>query len=154
QKRDLDRLAVNAADTSARRGQIALTQLRYIEAAKRFGDAAAVFPPGSAHEDKRIGYLEREASALHQQGYEFGDNDSLRAAIERNKGLVDLKPGGRLPHKRIRTQDKLGLALLRLGDQEGATIPLEEAVAAYRAVLQERTRERVPLQWAQTQSAL
>jgi hypothetical protein len=68
QRRDLDRLAVNAADTSARRGQIALTQLRYIEAAKRFAEAAAVFPPGSANEDKRIDYLEREADALYQQG--------------------------------------------------------------------------------------
>ena len=31
---------------------------------------------------------------------------------------------------------------------------LEEAVAAYRAALSERTRERVPLDWAQTQNNL
>ncbi len=30
----------------------------------------------------------------------------------------------------------------------------EEAVAAYRAALQERTRERVPLDWAMTQNNL
>jgi hypothetical protein len=33
QRRSLDRLAVQAADTSARRGEIALTRLRYLEAA-------------------------------------------------------------------------------------------------------------------------
>ncbi len=40
QRRALDRLAVNAAETSARRGEIALTRLRYAEAAKHFANAA------------------------------------------------------------------------------------------------------------------
>jgi tetratricopeptide (TPR) repeat protein len=97
QRRDLDRLALNAADTSARRGQLALTRLRYSEAALRFADAAAVFPPGSAHEDKRIDYLQREASALYLQGREFGDNNALRSAIERNRRLLDLRPRERMP---------------------------------------------------------
>src|SRR2546423_8127416 len=60
QRRALDRLAVNAAETSARRGEIALTRLRYAEAATHFANAAAGFPPNSAYEDKRIGYLRRE----------------------------------------------------------------------------------------------
>src|SRR5262245_15703268 len=88
QRRSLDRLAVNAAETSARRGEIALTRLRYAEAATHFANAAAVFPPKSAHEDKRISYLEREASALYQQGNELGDNGALLSAIERRKRLV------------------------------------------------------------------
>jgi hypothetical protein len=33
-------------------------------------------------------------------------------------------------------------------------LPLEEAVTAYRDALLERTRERVPLQWATTQNNL
>ena len=82
QRRSLDRFAVNAAETSARRGEIALTRLRYAEAAKHFANAAAVFPPKSAHEEKRIGYLEREADALYQEGDVFGDNDALLSAIE------------------------------------------------------------------------
>jgi tetratricopeptide (TPR) repeat protein len=41
-----------------------------------------------------------------------------------------------------------------LGQQEGGTGRLEEAIAAYRAALKERTRERVPLDWAQTQNNL
>ena len=35
-----------------------------------------------------------------------------------------------------------------LGERESGTARLEEAVAAYRAALEERTRERVPLDWA------
>jgi hypothetical protein len=48
------------------------------------------------------------------------------------------------------TQNNLGNALRSLGDRESGTAGLEVAVAAYRAALQERTRERVPPLWAQT----
>ncbi len=41
-----------------------------------------------------------------------------------------------------------------LGERESGTARLEEAVAAYRAALEERTRERVPLDWAATQNNL
>jgi tetratricopeptide (TPR) repeat protein len=154
QRHALDRLAVNASDTSARRGDIALTRLRYGEAAKHFANAAAVFPPGSAHEDKRIGYLTREANALYQQGDEFGDNDALNSAVERYKRLVELTPRERVPLDWARTQDRLGGALWRLGERERGTAKLEEAVAAYREALKERTRERVPFNWAATQNNL
>ena len=52
------------------------------------------------------------------------------------------------------TQNNLGTALSRLGERESGTARLEEAVTAYRAALQERTRERVPLDWAATQNNL
>jgi hypothetical protein len=48
----------------------------------------------------------------------------------------------------------LGNALQTLGERKGGTARLEEAVAAYREALQERTRARVPLQWAKTQESL
>ena len=48
----------------------------------------------------------------------------------------------------------LGAALRVLGEREAGTARLEEAVAAYRAALQERTRERVPLDWATAQMNL
>ena len=82
QRRDPNRLAADADETSARRGEIALTRLRYAEAAKHFANAAVMFPPNSAYENKRIDYLTRAASALYHQGSEFGDNNALRAAIE------------------------------------------------------------------------
>jgi hypothetical protein len=46
------------------------------------------------------------------------------------------------------TQTDLGAALLALGEREGGTARLEEAVAAFREALKELTRERLPLQWA------
>jgi hypothetical protein len=45
------------------------------------------------------------------------------------------------------TQNNLGNALWTLGARESGTARLEEAFAAYRDALKERTRERVPLQW-------
>jgi hypothetical protein len=44
--------------------------------------------------------------------------------------------------------------LERLGERESGTARLEAAVGAYREALEERTRERAPLDWATTQSNL
>src|SRR5260370_41808009 len=51
-------------------------------------------------------------------------------------------------------QMNLGNALWTLGERESGTTRVEEAVAAYRAALEEMTRDRVPLQWAMTQMNL
>ena len=51
-------------------------------------------------------------------------------------------------------QDNLGNALLRFGERESGPERLEEAVVAFREALKERTRERVPLDWAKTQNNL
>jgi hypothetical protein len=48
------------------------------------------------------------------------------------------------------TQNNLGMALQTLGARESGTAQLTEAVAAYRAALEEFTRERWPLDWAMT----
>lgn len=45
-------------------------------------------------------------------------------------------------------------ALKTLGERESGTARLEKAVAAFRGALEERTRERVPLDWAATQNNL
>jgi tetratricopeptide (TPR) repeat protein len=154
QRRGLHRVAVNVAETSSRRGEIALTRLRYAEAAKHFANAAGAFPANSAHEDKRITYLQKEASALYQQGDELGDNGALLSAIERYKRLLALTPRERVPLDWAMTQNNLGFALATLGERQSGTAKLEEAITAYREALKERTRERVPLEWAMTQSYL
>ena len=153
QRRALDRLAVNAADTSARRGEIALTRLRYRDAAMHFAKAAALLE-GSANEDKRGGYLESEVFALYRQGDEFGDNGALLSAVERYKRLVALTPRERVPLVWAATQNNLGIALRTLGGRESDTAKLEQAIAAYREALKEMTRERVPLRWATIQNNL
>jgi tetratricopeptide (TPR) repeat protein len=154
QTRSLDRLAVNAADTYARLGGIALTRLRYAEAATHFANAAAVFPPNSAHEDKRISYLANEANALYQQGDELGDNGALLSAIERRRRLTQLITRERAPLEWARAQNSLGMAVFTLGERESGTARLEEAVAIHREVLKEPIRESVPLEWAMAQSGL
>jgi tetratricopeptide (TPR) repeat protein len=154
QRGALDQLTVNAAETSARRAEIALTRLRYMEAANHFANAAAVFPPGSAHEDMRVSYLYKEAAALYQQGDEFGDNGALFSAIERYKRLVDLRARERSLVDWCRLRNNLGQALFALGQRESGTARLEEAAATFRDVLKETAREHVPLEWATAQSGL
>jgi hypothetical protein len=41
-----------------------------------------------------------------------------------------------------------------LGERESGTARLEQAVTAYRKALEERTQQRVPLDWAMTQNNL
>ena len=45
-------------------------------------------------------------------------------------------------------QENLGVALRSLAERESGTANLEAAVAAHREALTERTRDRVPLDWA------
>jgi tetratricopeptide (TPR) repeat protein len=154
QRRALDNVAVNAADTALQRGKIAFTRLRYREAAMHFANAAAVLPHDGAHERKRISYLNSEASALSQQGAEFGDNGALLLAIERYKQLVAQEPREDAPLRWALMQTRLGNALAMLGERDTNAAKLEEAVAAYREALKERTRERTPFEWAIIQTNL
>ena len=54
------------------------------------------------------------------------------------------------PDERAAALNDLSNALQALGERESGTARLEEAVAAFRAALDERTRERLPLDWATT----
>src|SRR4051812_28349584 len=65
----LDRQALDAAATRAQRGEIALTRLRYREAAAHFAAAAARVP--SEQPKQRLFYLGQDAAALYHQGVEF-----------------------------------------------------------------------------------
>ena len=149
-----DEQLIQAAASSAAEGDLAMTELHYLQGADLFKEAANLVPPGNAYEDKRIDYLRREIRALYQQGDEFGDNSALLSAIERCKRLIDLQPRERVPLDWAGTQNGLGTALGVLGERESGTARLEEAVAAFREALEEATRERVPLDWAETQTNL
>ena len=58
------------------------------------------------------------------------------------------------PDQRGTALNALGMALNTLGQRESGTARLEEAVTAYRAALEEWTRDRVPLDWAGVQMNL
>ena len=78
--------------------------------------------------------------------------DELVKAVDRVANLLDDYPGD--ASSRADLQNAYADALSTLGERESDTGRLEAAVAAYREVLEERTRERVPLQWAMTQNNL
>jgi hypothetical protein len=86
----LDRLALNAAQTTAQRGDVALTRLRYIEAAQHFAKAARLLPQTDDFSEQKSKYLDDEASALYRQGDEFGDNAALVSAIDRSRLSTNL----------------------------------------------------------------
>jgi hypothetical protein len=95
--------------------------LRYSEAAQHFAGAAAKLPPESTLQDQRIGYLQKEADALHRQGDEFGDNGALLSAIERRRVLLNLMPRERVPLQWAATQRNLELALKLLDERKRRT---------------------------------
>jgi tetratricopeptide (TPR) repeat protein len=148
----IDQRKLESALTSGQRGDIALTRLRYREAAQHFAAAAVRVPP--KYEEEALAYLDCEAEALGRQGDEFGDSSALDDAVNRYKVLLNLRIRERAPLHWAMTQNNLGNVLRHLGERESGTARLEEAVVAYREALKEYTRKRVPLQWAATQNNL
>jgi tetratricopeptide (TPR) repeat protein len=67
------------AGTSAQRGRLEMSQLRYQDAAQHFAEAASRVPTERA--DVRLSYLREQAAALYQQGDERGDNTALANSI-------------------------------------------------------------------------
>ena len=147
-----ERRWLRAAEADGKRGDLAMTRLRYAEAAGHYAEAAGAVP--AARPDERRRYLEREAEALYRQGEERGDNAAAAAAIERYRGLAAASGRAADPLGWAAAQMNLGAALAALGVRERGTARLEQAVGAFRAALQEQTRERVPLDWARTQMNL
>ena len=79
--------------------------------------------------------------------------EGLTEATEKLAALIG-GPTIDQPERRIALQWTLGVALQTLGERERGTARLEQAVATFRAALEEYTRERVPLQWAAMQTHL
>ena len=154
QEAALDRLALEAAATRVQRGEIALTRLRYREAAAHFAAAAGTGAAGAGGAERSTTSIS-EADALYRQGEEFGDNAALVEAIARYRALLDRRPRERVPLQWADDPEQPGQrAYGRWGSGRADTARLDEAVAAYREALEEKTRERVPLQWAATQNNL
>lgn len=95
--------------------------------------------------------LRSETQALYEYGRDHGSNVHLVAAIALRREQLTLAASR---EERAAAQNDLGISLSTLGARESGTEKLKEAVEAYRAALQERTREQTPLDWARTQSNL
>ncbi len=147
-----ERYALNAAKLLAGRGDIAVMQRRYAEAAEYFKEAVALVPAG--HPAQSADYLRRHAVALYRDGNERDDPAALNLSIETWRLALQYRPRDTAPLDWAATQNNLGLVLADLGNREDGTAHLTEAVAAFRAALEEQPRDRVPLDWARTQHNL
>lgn len=117
----IEQRRLEAARTAAQMGGIALTRLRYREAAQHFAAAAGRVPAG--HDDQRLAYLYQDADAFYRQGGEFGDNGALVEAIARYRALLVLRTRERVPLDWAMTQNNLGIAPVepgRAGERDGA----------------------------------
>jgi tetratricopeptide (TPR) repeat protein len=97
-------------------------------------------------------------SALFRLGEHESGTARLEQAVAAYHAALTERTQERVPLEWAMTQQNLGNAFSTLGEresgQEESIRHLEAAVAAYRAALTERTRERVPLKWAMTQNNL
>src|SRR5262249_57096742 len=99
----------------------------------------------------RFAAMSERQHTFFARGCDKGVNFDLLIAIEIGRLTLDSAQDAQ---QRGLALNDLVLALFRLGERESGTARLEEAVAACRAPLTERTRERVPLDWATTQNNL
>ena len=81
-------------------------------------------------------------------------HDELEKAVQRLRALTHHMPPALSDDARGALWNAFGIALSGLGRMRGSEALIEEAIAAYRAALEERTQERVPLDWAMTQNNL
>jgi hypothetical protein len=127
---------------------LALAGLRHQEAARLIAERIDL-----SEEDpgERLALLRSEFMGFYKKGRNKGLNADLKVAIEIARLAL---PRARDSDERGLAQNNLANALSTLGERESGTERLLEAVQAYRDALKERTRERVPLDWAMTQNNL
>lgn len=143
-----------AAEARAERAGIARTRLDYRAAASHFAEAARIVERAD-DAPLQWQYQLQRATALQELGRDFGDHSALLEAISLYRNTVlPLAPRGVRPLDWGMTQNNLGNALETLGSRERGTEWLEQAVAAFRASLEEQTREASPIGWAQAQNNL
>ena len=93
--------------------------------------------------------------AVRREWYERGRDRGLNLDLEVAIALARRTEGlAADADQRGMALNDLGNALAELGMRETDTVRLEQAVATHRLALEERTRERVPLDWAMTQNNL
>jgi len=70
------------------------------------------------------------------------------------RAALEVRTRKAMPADWAAIQNNLGAALQTLGEREGNSTRLKEAVAACRASLEVRTRQAMPADWAATQNNL
>ena len=128
-----ERRLLRVAESEERRGDLAMTRLRYGDAAESYAVAASFLPPSLS--DHHSFLLSQQAAALFRQGDELGDNAALRQAIKMYGDALTERTRERVPLDWAMTQNNLGNALRTLGERQSGTARLEEAIATWEACL-------------------
>ena len=116
----------------------ALAQRDVSGAVDRFEEGLGVLAP--ADPERRWSCAFAAADAMYELGSSAGLNDALAVAIRLHEYALAAAPRARVPLQSAMTQNDLSIALATLGKRESGTARLEQAVEAYWAALQERTR--------------
>jgi tetratricopeptide (TPR) repeat protein len=144
-----------AAETMERRGDLARSQSRLVEAAAHYGRAADLLTTLDAEEAWRLRFT--QADVLDDHGTLF-PGPSIAEAVRILRGLcLPHTPRETRPTEWAMTQNNLGTALVTLGRRAGGQAgakALNEAVKAYRAALEIYTRADRPTEWATTKNNL
>ena len=101
------------------------------------------------HSEDLHNHVRERQDAYYVEGRDRGQRFPLLVSIE--IATLALEAAQTLDQRGAILND-LGNSLQTLGERESGTARLEEAVTAYRHALEERTRDRVPLDWAVTQN--
>ena len=146
----IDRLALNAAQTAAQRGDVALGGLRYVDAAQHFAEAAAKVPPGN--KDERVKYLNAEARTLLNRGFDLvtmrralGDRPLPRARRASAPECLSARLGRAQNYSALRSP---------VGPERAGRRGWRKPSPPITKPCRNCTRARVPLLWAMTQKNL
>ena len=139
--------AFNAANTLVQRGKIALTQLRYWDAAKIFAEAAELIPSAEEYRSVRRDLLGLRARALSDQGSERADVQAASMAADQYRQMVASEPADGSPVSRAQLWYALARSLLNLSYRDGNREHLREAISALRRALDRLPREDSVADW-------
>jgi hypothetical protein len=149
---DLIAALEDEAETCTQQADAALLRSDAATALRFYRDGIAVLTGASPA--ARWRYTLQAADSLQEFGNRAGHNEALLASIELYKLALRTADRDRVPLDWAVTQANLGNALLRLGERESGTARLEEAVAAYRAALEEYTPQTDPTNYQRTMKNL
>ena len=110
-------------------------------------------PSPSLSEESRAILRESFAFGLSTLGDQTGDSATIEHGVREFRAVAD-HWRDKDPERWAATQDRLGNALVRLGERTSGTARFEQAIAAFNAALSYLTREKNPHEWGVTTNDL
>ena len=152
QQAALDQRYIEGAEVFARSAETKTLAFDHLGAANDYAEAFTLVE----RRDRRLAwsYKRAEMIRLTEHGTYKGNNKSLHRAIAVGRQAVRIAEELNDRDRWAMTQNRLGIALYKLGSRDTDSIWLEESVVAFRLALEELTLELSPAEWAMTQNDL